>query len=127
MYVCTYGGTCGSWNKTFLKKLITLIVSKLVYKILFYHKPQGSLLHGYTRANAPLYHPSFISVDSEQTRQTLVMKISLRVHCHRAEMKSGEKGNPSPCREQRSSSPDVQPISGSYSESFCVSLKKCTK
>jgi len=31
----------GSWNKTFLKKLIKLIVSKLIYKFLFYHKTQG--------------------------------------------------------------------------------------
>jgi hypothetical protein len=53
----------GSWNKTFLKKLLKLIVSKLVYKFLFYHKTQGSLLHSYTWANAPLYHPSFISTD----------------------------------------------------------------
>jgi hypothetical protein len=62
MYVCTMHAV-GSWNKTFLKKLIKLIVSKLVYKFLFYHKTQGSLLHSDTRANAPLYHPSFISTD----------------------------------------------------------------
>jgi len=53
----------GSWNKPFLKKLIKLIVSKLVYKFLFYHKTQGSLLHSDTRANATLYLKSFISTD----------------------------------------------------------------